>query len=50
MKSNHLNPEEAIKTFIDLEAKLAVAMHWGTFVLSQEPVNEPKEAIISKTS
>ncbi len=48
MKSNHLNPEEAIKTFIDLEAKLAVAMHWGTFVLSQEPVNEPKEAIISK--
>ena len=48
MKSNHLNPEEAIKTFIDLEAKLAVAMHWGTFVLSQEPVNEPKETIISK--
>ena len=50
MKSNHLNPEEAIKTFIDLEAKLAVAMHWETFVLSQEPVNEPKRGHNFKTS
>ena len=41
MKFNHLNPEEAVKTFIDLQAKKAVAMHWGTFILSQENVDAP---------
>ena len=41
MKNSHLNPEEAVKTFIDLDAKFAVAMHWGTFILSFEPVDEP---------
>ena len=40
MKFNHLNPEEAVKTFIDL-GKKAVAMHWGTFILSQEKVDAP---------
>ncbi len=50
MKNSHLNPEEALKTFIDLEAKTAVAMHWGTFVLSQEPVDEPTNSIKKKLS
>ncbi len=45
MKNSHLNPEEAVKTFIDLEAKLAVAMHWGTFILSSEPVDEPPKKL-----
>ena len=43
MKFSHLNPEEAVKTFIDLEARKAVAMHWGTFILSQESVDAPKK-------
>ena len=41
MKLSHLDPEEAIKTFIDLEADKAVSMHWGTFILSQENVDDP---------
>ena len=41
MKYNHINPEEAVRTLIDLEAKKAIAMHWGTFVLSHEAVDEP---------
>tara|TARA_B100001057_G_scaffold448342_1_gene488596 strand:- start:523 stop:1566 length:1044 start_codon:yes stop_codon:yes gene_type:complete len=41
MKLSHLNPEEAVKTFIDLEADKAVSMHWGTFILSQENVDDP---------
>ena len=41
MRYSHLNPNEAVKTFLDLEAKRAVAMHWGTFLLSQEAVDEP---------
>ena len=47
MMYSHLNPNEALKTFVDLEAKKAVAMHWGTFVLSQEPVDEPINEIKS---
>jgi L-ascorbate metabolism protein UlaG (beta-lactamase superfamily) len=41
MKNSHLNPEEAVQTFKDLGAKIAVAIHWGTFILSQEKVDEP---------
>ena len=41
MRLSHLNPEEAVKTFIDLEADKAVSMHWGTFILSQENVDDP---------
>jgi len=47
MMYSHLNPDEALKTFVDLEAKKAVAMHWGTFILSQEAVDEPINAIKS---
>ena len=47
MRYSHLNPDEALKTFIDLEAKKAVAMHWGTFILSQEAVDEPVNEIKS---
>ena len=45
MRFNHLNPEEAVKAFKDLEAKKAVAMHWGTFILSQENVDAPKKQL-----
>ena len=44
---SHLNPDEALKTFLDLEAKKGVAMHWGTFILSQENVDEPVKEIKS---
>ena len=30
-----------------MEAKKAVAMHWGTFILSQEAVDEPINEIKS---
>ena len=45
MKNNHLNPEEAVQTFLDLEAGLGVAMHWGTFILSYEPVDDPPKKL-----
>jgi N-acyl-phosphatidylethanolamine-hydrolysing phospholipase D len=37
----HVNPEEAVKVHRDLEAGHSVAMHWGTFVLTDEPMDEP---------
>ena len=41
MKSYHVNPEEAVKIHQDINAKYSVAMHWGTFILTDEPLDEP---------
>jgi N-acyl-phosphatidylethanolamine-hydrolysing phospholipase D len=41
MRASHMNPEEAVQAAIDLRARTAVAMHYGTFKLSDEPLDEP---------
>jgi N-acyl-phosphatidylethanolamine-hydrolysing phospholipase D len=41
MHAAHLNPEEAVQAAVDLRAKRAVAMHFGTFDLSDEPLDDP---------
>ena len=41
MRSSHINPEEAVKVFNDLGAKYAIAIHWGTFKLTLEKMDEP---------
>ncbi len=41
----HMNPEQAMQTFIDLQAKLLVPMHYGSFRLSYEPLHEPLERL-----
>jgi N-acyl-phosphatidylethanolamine-hydrolysing phospholipase D len=37
----HVDPDEAVKIHRDLGASLSVGMHWGTFVLTDEPLDEP---------
>jgi len=41
MKYHHLSPEEAVEVHVDVESKKSVAIHWGTFPLSDEPLDEP---------
>jgi L-ascorbate metabolism protein UlaG (beta-lactamase superfamily) len=41
MKIMHVNPEEAVRAHIDLHAHHSVAMHWGTFRLTDELLDEP---------
>lgn len=41
MRASHLNPEEAVQVALDLKAQRALAIHFGTFNLSDEPVTEP---------
>ena len=41
MKSSHINPKEAVTVFRDLGAKYAIAIHWGTFKLTLEKLDEP---------
>jgi L-ascorbate metabolism protein UlaG (beta-lactamase superfamily) len=37
----HMGPDEAVKAFVDLRSKWFVPMHYGTFKLSFEDINEP---------
>ncbi len=37
----HMDPEEAVRVHADVRAARSVAMHWGTFVLTDEPLDEP---------
>lgn len=46
MASQHVNPEEALAGFRALGAKHFLAMHWGTFKLTDEPVGEPRKRIL----
>jgi N-acyl-phosphatidylethanolamine-hydrolysing phospholipase D len=41
MRFVHLDPEEAVRAAVDLRAQRAVAMHWGTFDLTDEALDEP---------
>jgi L-ascorbate metabolism protein UlaG (beta-lactamase superfamily) len=41
MEPQHQNPEEAGAGFVALGARQFVAMHWGTFKLTDEPIGEP---------
>ena len=37
----HTTPEEALNIARDLKSKKVLGTHWGTFVLSLEPIMEP---------
>jgi len=41
----HTSPEDAVQAFEDLGARWMVPMHYGTFKLSQEPMEEPLERL-----
>lgn len=41
MSKQHMNPRESLDAFRELGARRVVAMHWGTFKLTDEPLDEP---------
>ncbi len=45
MQHQHMNPDEAVETFKLLNAKAAIGHHWGTFQLTDEPLEEPAEKL-----
>jgi len=41
MRYLHMNPEEAVEAFRALNARVMVPIHWGTFKLTDEAMDEP---------
>ena len=46
MKDAHVNPEEAVMIHQDINARYSVGIHWGTFILTDEPVEEPPKRLL----
>ncbi len=45
MQPIHMNPAEAVQAHVDLQAPESVAMHFGTFQLTTEGIDEPLQAL-----
>lgn len=45
MRTQHIDPIEAVQAFEDLQARRFVAMHWGTFKLTDEPLEQPPQLL-----
>lgn len=45
MQPIHVNPEEAVDAFRDLEAGHFLPVHWGTFDLADEPLHAPVDTL-----
>jgi N-acyl-phosphatidylethanolamine-hydrolysing phospholipase D len=46
----HLNPEEAVQAALDLGARRAIGMHFGTFDLADEPLDEPPRRFLAEAA
>jgi N-acyl-phosphatidylethanolamine-hydrolysing phospholipase D len=45
MREVHVNPEEAFRAFLDLDADVLFPIHWGTFFLAEERMDLPPKRL-----
>ena len=45
MKGSHIDPAEAVQVALDLQVTKSFGMHWGTFVLTDEKIKEPRKLL-----
>ncbi|MDA0986524.1 MAG: MBL fold metallo-hydrolase [Bacteroidetes bacterium] len=42
----HVDPKESIQTFLDINAKFMLPIHWGTFRMADEQIDQPPKDLI----
>jgi N-acyl-phosphatidylethanolamine-hydrolysing phospholipase D len=48
MRASHTTPEEALQAFADVGGQHFVPIHWGTFDLAEEPLEEPPKRLVAE--
>ncbi len=46
----HANPEEGLQAGLDVSAERILGMHWGTFDLADEPLDEPPRRFLGEAA
>lgn len=47
---NHIGPDQSVEAFHQLNAAYALGVHWGTFELTSEGIDEPAERLVKALS
>jgi len=45
MSPVHVSPQQAVQAFIDVKSEHFVPIHWGTFELADEPLDNPPKVL-----
>ncbi len=48
MRAVHTSPEEAVQAFLDLRGRILLGIHWGTFDMAEEPLDEPPVRMVAE--
>ena len=48
MQDSHVDPDEAVRIFEALDPARALGVHWGTFQLSFEGIDDPPRALAAQ--
>jgi N-acyl-phosphatidylethanolamine-hydrolysing phospholipase D len=50
MSEVHVDPDQAVQAFVDLQAAKMLPIHWGTFPLAEEGMMEPPKRMFEAAS